>query len=271
MPAEVLGISGEVPTAGDVLKVVENEKEARHVADKRKLNRREEAMSHQRHVTLLSLKSQVDQKLLRNLNVVLKTDMFGSMQAIKDSLERLSTHEVAIQMLHTGIGNITESDVLLAKASSAVILGFHVDADSKVREAAKAADVEIRDYKIIYDLLEDVRAAMSGLLAPEIIETVAGRAEIQQIFDLSSGKVAGSLVREGKLVRNQVMRVLRGKDIVGTGKISGLKRFKEDVKEVEKGLECGILLEGFKDFRVGDMVEVITKEERIRRLAAPGA
>ncbi len=270
-PGEILGISGEVPTAGDVLKVVENEKEARHVADKRKLNRREEALSHQKHVTLLSLKSQVDQKLLRNLNVVLKADMFGSMQAIKDSLERMSTHEVAIQMLHTGIGNITESDVLLAKASSAVILGFHVEADSKVREAAKDADVEIRDYQIIYDLLEDVRAAMSGLLAPEIIETVAGRAEIQQIFDLSSGKVAGSLVREGKLVRNQVMRVVRGKDIVGTGKISGLKRFKEDVKEVEKGLECGILLDGFKDFRVGDMVEVITKEERIRRLAAPGA
>ena len=270
-PAEILGISGEVPTAGDVLKVAENEKEARHVADKRKLNRREEAISHQRHVSLLSLKSQVDQNLLRNLNVVLKTDMFGSMQAIKDSLERMSTHEVAIQMLHTGIGNITESDVLLAKASSAVILGFHVEADSKVREAAKDADVEIRSYQIIYDLLEDVRAAMSGLLAPEVIETVAGRAEIQQIFDLSSGKVAGSLVREGKLVRNQVMRVVRGKDIVGNGKITGLKRFKEDVKEVEKGIECGILLEGFKDFRVGDMVEVITKEERIRRIAAPGA
>ncbi len=271
MPAEVLGISGEVPTAGDVLKVVENEKEARHVADKRKLNRREEALSHQKHVTLLSLKSQVDQKLLRNLNVVLKADVFGSMQAIKDSLERLSTNEVAIQMLHTGIGNITESDVLLAKASSAVILGFHVDADTKVREAAKDADVEIRDYKIIYDLLEDVRAAMSGLLAPEIIETVAGRAEIQQIFDLSSGRVAGSLVREGKLIRNQVARVMRGKDVAGTAKISGLKRFKEDVKEVEKGIECGILLDGFKDFRVGDVIEVITKEERIRRLAAPGA
>jgi translation initiation factor IF-2 len=271
MPAELLGISGEVPTAGDVIKVAESEKEARHVADKRKLNRREEALSHQRHVTLLSLKSQVDQKLLRNLNVVLKTDMFGSQQAIKDSLEKMSTSEVAIQMLHTGIGNITESDVLLAKASSAVILGFHVDADSKVREAAKAADVEIREYTIIYDLLEDVRAAMSGLLAPEIIETVTGRAEIQQIFDLSSGKVAGSLVREGKLVRNQVVRVMRAGVAAGNAKISGLKRFKEDVKEVEKGLECGILLDGFKDFRAGDVVEAITKEERIRRLAAPGA
>ncbi len=270
-PAEVLGISGEVPTAGDVLKVVENEKEARHVADKRKLNRREEALSHQKHVSLLSLKSQVDQKMLKNLNVVLKTDVFGSMQAIKDSLERLSTSEVAIQMLHTGIGNITESDVLLAKASSAVILGFHVDVDTKVEEAAKASDVEIRNYKIIYDLLEDVRAAMSGLLAPEIVETVTGRAEIQQIFDLSSGKVAGSLVREGKLTRNQVVRLMRGKEVVGNGKITGLKRFKEDVKDVEKGIECGILLEGFKDFRVGDVVEAITKEERIRRLAAPGA
>jgi translation initiation factor IF-2 len=272
MPAEVLGISGEVPTAGDVLKVTENEKEARHVADKRKLNRREEAMSHQRHVTLLSLKSQVDQHQLKNLNVVLKTDVFGSQQAIKDQLEKMSTSEVAIQLLHTGIGNITESDVLLAKASSAVILGFHVDADTKVREAAKATDVEIREYTIIYDLIEDVRAAMSGLLAPEIVELITGRAKILQVFDLSSGKIAGSRLLEGKLVRNQQVRVLRGKEIVGTGKISGLKHFKEDVKEVViKDMECGILFDGFKDFRAEDMVEVITKEERIRRLAAPGA
>jgi translation initiation factor IF-2 len=271
-PAEVLGISGEVPSAGDVLKVTENEKEARHVADKRKLNRREESLSHQKHVTLLSLKSQVDQHQLRNLNVVLKTDVFGSQQAIKDSLERMSTSEVAIQMLHTGIGNITESDVLLAKASSAVILGFHVDADSKVREAAKDADVELREYNIIYDLLEDVRAAMSGLLAPEIVELVTGRAKILQVFDLSSGKIAGSRLLEGKLVRNQEIRVMRAGEVVGTGKISGLKHFKEDVKEViQKDKECGILIDGFKDFRPEDMVEVITKEERIRRLAAPGA
>ena len=266
MPAEVLGISGEVPHPGDVLKIVGNEKEARHVADKRKLNRREEAMSHQRHVSLLSLRSQVDQQLLRNLNVVLKTDVFGSLQAIKDSLEKLSTNEVAILILHAGVGNITESDVLLARASNAIIMGFHVDADSKVAEAAKTADVEIRSYNIIYDLIEDVRAAMSGLLAPEIVETVTGRAEIQQIFDLSSGRVAGSLVREGKLVRNHEVRLVRGKETAGTGKISGLKRFKEDVKEVEKGIECGILLEGIKDFRVGDIVEAITREEKIRRL-----
>ena len=265
MPAKILGISGEVPQPGDVLKVVANEKEARYVADKRKLSRREDAMSHQRHVTLLSLKSQVDQNILRNLNVVLKTDVFGSLQAIKDSLEKLSTNEVAIRILHAGVGNITESDVLLAKASNAIIMGFHVDQDTKVSEAAKLSEVEIRSYSIIYDLIEDVRAAMSGLLAPEIVETVTGRAEVQQVFDLSSGRVAGSLVREGKLTRGQIVRLMRGAEAVGNGKITGLKRFKEDVREVEKGLECGILLD-IKDFRVGDVVEAILREEKIRRL-----
>ena len=235
--------SADTPShAGDVFKIYATEKEARRIAEKRKLHRREESLIHQKHVSLLSLKSQVDQKLLKNLNVVLKTDVFGSLQAIKDSLEKLSNQEVAIRILHSGVGNVTESDVLLAKASDAVIFGFHVEADNKVKEEAKSSGVEIRTYQIIYDLIEDVKAGMSGLLEPEIVETVTGRAEIQQIFDLSSGKVAGSLVKEGKLLRNQPIKIVRGKDVVGTGKISGLKRFKEDVKEVEKGLECGILI-----------------------------
>ncbi|HBW22755.1 MAG: translation initiation factor IF-2 [Elusimicrobia bacterium GWA2_56_46] len=265
-PAELLGIGGQLPHAGDIFKIYATEKEARHVAEKRKLHKREESLIHQKHVSLLSLKSQVDQKLLKNLNVVLKTDVFGSLQAIKDSLEKLSNQEVAIRILHSGVGNITESDVLLAKASDAVIFGFHVDADSKVKEEAKASGVEIRTYKIIYDLIEDIKAAMSGLLEPEVVETVTGRAEIQQIFDLSSGKVAGSLVKEGKVVRGQPVRLLRGKDTVYTGKISGLKRFKEDVKEVEKGLECGILLEGYRNFQTGDILEAVTREERVRRI-----
>ncbi len=265
-PAEILGVSGDVPQAGDVLKVTENDKEARYISEKRKLSRREEVLSHQKQVSLMSLKSQVDQNMLRNLNVVLKTDVFGSLQAIKDSLEKLSTPEVAIQILHSGVGKITESDVLLAKASNAIIIGFHLSTDSKVVEAAKLAEVEIRPYEIIYDLIEDVKAAMSGLLAPEIVETITGRAEIQQIFDLSSGKICGSLAREGKLSRGQAIQIVRGKDIIGKGKISGLKRFKEDVKDVEKGLECGILIEGCKDFKIGDIIEAITREERIRRL-----
>lgn len=266
-PAEVLGISGEVPQAGDIMKVAKNDKEARHISEKRKLSRREENLSHQKQVSLMSLKSQVDSKELRNLNVVLKTDVFGSLQAIKDSLEKLSTQEVAISILHSGVGNITESDVLLAKASNAIIIGFHVTTDSKVEEAAKTAKVEIRSYEIIYDLIEDVKAAMSGLLAPEIVEVVTGKAEIQQIFDLSSGKVCGSLAREGKITRGQFVHIIRGKDIIGTAKISGLKRFKDDVREVEKGLECGILLEGFKDFQTGDIIEAFNKEEKLRRLA----
>jgi translation initiation factor IF-2 len=266
-PAELLGIGGELPHAGDTIKIYETEKEARHVAEKRQLHKREESLIHQKHVSLLSLKSQVDMHLLKNLNVVLKTDVFGSLQAIKDSLEKLSNQEVAIRILHSGVGNITESDVLLAKASDAVIFGFHVDAEAKVKEEAKAAGVEIRTYQIIYDLIEDVKAAMSGLLEPDIVETVTGRAEIQQIFDLSSGKVAGSLVKDGKLVRNQPIRIMRGKEVAGTGKISGLKRFKEDVKEVEKGLECGILIEGLKDYRIGDIVEAVTREEKVRRIA----
>ena len=216
-PAELLGIGCELPHAGDIIKIYETEKEARRVAEKRKLHKREESLIHQKHVSLLSLKSQVDMHLLKNLNVVLKTDVFGSLQAIKDSLEKLSNQEVAIRILHSGVGNITESDVLLAKASDAVIFGFHVEAEAKVKEEAKSAGVEIRTYQIIYDLIEDVKAAMSGLLEPEIVETVTGRAEIQQLFDLSSGKVAGSLVKEGKLVRNQPIRILRGKEIAGTG------------------------------------------------------
>ncbi len=265
-PAELLGIGGQLPHAGDVFKIYATEKEARHVAEKRKLHKREESLIHQKHVSLLSLKSQVDQKLLKNLNVVLKTDVFGSLQAIKDSLEKLSNHEVAIRILHSGVGNLNESDVLLAKASDAVIFGFHVEAELKVREEAKASGVEIRTYKIIYDLIEDVKAAMSGLLEPEIIETVTGRAEIQQIFDLSSGKVAGSLIKEGKMTRNQAIRIVRGTLAVGTGKIAGLKRFKEDVKEVEKGLECGILIEGFGAYHIGDIVEAIATEEKTRRI-----
>jgi translation initiation factor IF-2 len=265
-PAELLGIGGQLPHAGDVFKIYATEKEARHVAEKRNLHKREESLIHQKHVSLLSLKSQVDQKLLKNLNVVLKTDVFGSLQAIKDSLEKLSTQEVAIRILHSGVGNITESDVLLAKASDAVIFGFHVESESKVKDAAKAAGVEIRTYQIIYDLIEDVKAAMSGLLEPEIVETVTGRAEIRQIFELSSGKVAGSQVKEGKLVRNQQIRIMRGTVAAGAGKISGLKRFKEDVKEVEKGLECGILIEGFGAYQIGDVVEAITREEKVRRI-----
>ncbi|MCK5107012.1 MAG: hypothetical protein KAQ76_05575, partial [Elusimicrobiales bacterium] len=265
-PAEILGITGHLPQAGDILKVMDSEKDARRISEKRKQIKKEESFIHQKHVSLLSLKSQVEQKLLKTLNIILKTDVYGSMQAIKDSLERLSTPEVAIHILHSGIGHIVESDLLLAKASNAIIMGFHVKADSQIIEKAKVEGIEIRTYKIIYELLEDVTASMSGLLEPEIVEVVTGKAEILQIFDLSSGRIAGSIVREGKIKRNQEMRLLRDGEVVSKGKISGLKRVKDDVKEVDKNIECGILTEGCKDFAVGDFIEAIIKEERVRRL-----
>lgn len=266
IPAEVLGMSGSLPQAGDVFRVIESEREARYISEKRRQLKREDTFIHQKQVSLLSLKSQVEQKLLKTLNIILKTDVYGSLQAIRDSLEKLSTKEVAIHILHSGVGNVNESDVVLAKASNAIIFGFNVEPDSKVIDNARNAGVEVRVYKVIYDLFEDVKAAINGLFEPEIVETITGRAEIKQIFDLSSGRVAGCFVREGRISRNQSIRVVRGKEIIFKGKISSLRRMKEDVKEVEKNLECGIMLEGFKEFAVGDFIEAITREEKIRRL-----
>lgn len=266
MPAELLGISAEVPLAGDVFKVVESEKEARHISETRRMHKKQEELIHQKNVSLLSLKSQVEQNSLKMLNIVLKTDVYGSMQAIKDSLEKLSNPEVAIHVIHSGVGDITESDVMLAKASNAIIFGFHVDAENRIKEEAEKSGVEIRNYSIIYDLIEELKAAMSGMLEPEIVETVIGSAEVMQVFNLSSGKVAGSIVREGKITRGAFVKVIRNSQEAGQARISGLKRFKDDVKEVEKGIECGISLDGFSDLQVGDIFQVYIKEEKLRRI-----
>ncbi|NLO92485.1 MAG: translation initiation factor IF-2 [Elusimicrobia bacterium] len=265
-PAEILGINGEPPQVGDMFYVTENEKEARQIAEKRKLALREDTLAHQKHVTLLGLRSQLDQRKLKILQVILKGDVQGSIQAIRDSLERLSTEEVEIKIIHAGPGNVNESDILLAKASDAIILGFNICAEPKAAEEAEREGIEIRNYNIIFELIGDVRAAMEGLLEPEIVEIVAGRAEVRQVFTLSAGTIAGSFVTDGKVVRGKEGRVLRGKDTVYKGKITGLKRFKDDVKEVEKGFECGILMEGFRQFQPGDHIEVIEKQSKVRRL-----
>ena len=266
IPAEVMGISGIPPQAGDLFNVTESEREARHIAEKRRMAMREDSFAHQKHVSLLALKSQIQQKLLNNLKIILKTDVQGSLQAIKDSLEKLSTSEVSITVIHSGAGNINESDILLAKASDAIVLGFHVGVDTRAAEEADRAGVEITRYEIIYDLLNDVKAAMNGMLAPEIVETVTGKAEVRQVFALSSGKIAGCLIKEGKITRGQEIRLMRAGKQVFKGKASSLKRFKEDVKEVDKGFECGIMFDGFKEFLAGDFIEAITKETKIRRL-----
>ncbi len=265
VPAEVIGINEEIPVPGDILKVVENERIARKIAEERKQLRKDNIL-HQKNISLLSLKPQIDQKEIKKLNIIIKSDVYGSLQAIRDSLEKFLNSEVVIHILHTGIGDINESDLLLAKASNAIIFAFNVKASEDIKEKAKANGVEIRIYRIIYELFDDIKAAINGMLEPEIVDVVIGRADIKQIFDISTGRVCGCVVSEGKITRNSLVRIIRNSQVIGEAKIIGLKRFKEDVKEVEKGYECGIMLEGCRNFEVGDVIEAYIKEERIRRI-----
>jgi translation initiation factor IF-2 len=265
-PVEILGINGEPPHVGDSFYIVPTEKEARHIADKRRLIHREESLAHKKHVTLLSLRDKVENQELKSLQIIVKGDVQGSIQAITDSLQKLSNSEVEVRIIHHGIGNVNESDILLAKASDAVIFTFHVSADSGAKAEAEREGIEIRNYEIIFELLEDVRAAMEGMLEPDIVEEVVAKAEVMQKFDLSAGIIAGSTVKEGTLKRGSEVHVYRGGAVILTSKIGGLKRFKEDVREVGQGFECGILIDGYKDIQPGDSVHSFIKKTITRRL-----
>ena len=268
MPAEIMGFAGEPPHVGDLFHIVESEREARQIADQRQRAEREASLAHQKHVTLLGLHSQLASRKIKTLQVILKADVQGSIQAIRDSLERLGNEEVEIKIIHSGAGNVNESDILLAKASDAIVFAFRVQIETKAQEEADRAGIEIRSYDVIYSLFDQVTAAMEGLLEPDIIEVVTGRVEVRQLFKLSSGDIAGSIVADGKIIRGTDARVIRGKEIVQRGKISGLKRFKEDVKEVEKGFECGVLMDGYRDIRPGDVIEPFEKKTVLRRMEA---
>ncbi len=269
-PVEILGLINS-PQAGDVFSVVSDERQARDIAEKRGLIHREQAIAHQRHMTLVGLKTQMaaaaGTMVAKDLNIVLKADVQGSLQALKDSLEGLSTSECKVRIIHSGVGNVNESDVLLASASDAVTMMFHADIEPRAGELAAREGVEVRKYDIIYDLIADVKAALEGLLAPEIVDVVVGRGEIREIFAVKSGKVAGCFIREGKVTRGGLVKVVRGASVVFEGKIAALKRFKDDAKEVEKNLECGMGFDGFKDFQKGDQLEFLVKESRTRRLS----
>jgi translation initiation factor IF-2 len=269
-PVEMLGIMGEAQ-AGDVFSVVSDERQARELAQKRALIYREQTLAHQRHMTLVSLKSQLTTAggvaAVRDLNIVLKADVQGSLQALRDSLEKLSNAECRVRIIHSGVGNASESDILLASASDAVTLVFHTEIEQRASELAAREGVEVRKYEIIYDLIADVSAALEGLLAPEIVDVVVGKGEVREIFNVKGGKIAGCFIRDGKVVRGGLVRVVRGGASVWEGKISGLKRFKDDVKEVENNLECGMSFEGFTSFQKGDQLECIVKESRTRRLS----
>ncbi len=260
-PVEVQGFEG-VPEAGDEFVVVKDEKVARKISETRQTKQREKELARESKITLESfLASKADGEVL-NLNLVLKADVQGSLEAISEALNKLSTDAVKINIIHAGAGTISESDILLASASSAIIIGFNVRPTSRVKDVAEQEKVEIRFYDIIYNLVNDIRDAMTGMLAPVIREQYLGQAEVIQTFSVPKvGTVAGCMVSDGKLTRNAKVRLLRDGVVVITGKLSSLKRFKDDVKEVGKGYECGAGLEKFNDIKIGDIIEAFEEVE----------
>jgi translation initiation factor IF-2 len=264
-PVEVLGLSG-VPQAGDTLLVVADERKARQIATVRADRDRLKGKAAAR-ITLEDLHKQIEAGEVKELRLVLKADVQGSVEALTESLERLSTDEVRLKVIHGSVGAVTESDVMLASASNAIVLGFNVKAEPKAASQAQAEGVDMRNYDVIYDAINDVKAALSGMLAPEIRETVHGRAQVKQLFPISKlGTIFGSAVIEGKIVRTARARVKRGDTVLGEGSITSLKRFKDDVREVLQGLECGIGVEGVKGIQPGDIIEAFTTEEVARTL-----
>ena len=266
-PAEVLGWSG-APQAGDTFAVMADEREARELASKRAHLQREQEFRLHKHITLTDLYSQIQSGGVGELSIVLKGDVDGSVEALEDSLTKLSTEEVKLRVIHRGVGQISESDVLLAAASNAVIIGFHVKPDPRAADLASREKVDLRLYDIIYEAVADVKDAMSGLLKPEIRESVIGSAEVRQVFQTTkAGTIAGCKVVSGTIQRSARARLVREGATVWEGKLESLRRFKEDVREVAAPLECGIGLEGRDDIKVNDLIEVFILEEVARRLS----
>jgi len=264
-PVEVLGLSG-VPQAGDTLLVVADERKARQIATVRADRDRLKGKGAAR-VTLEDLHKQIEAGEVKELRLVLKADVQGSVEALTESLERLSTDEVRLKVIHGSVGAVNESDVMLASASNAIVLGFNVKAEPKATTQAQSDGVDLRNYSVIYDVINDVRAALSGMLAPEIRETVHGRAQVKQLFPISKvGTIFGCSVIEGKIIRTARVRIKRGDTLLGENTIASLKRFKDDVREVLQGLECGIGVEGIKGVQPGDIIEAFTTEEVARSL-----
>jgi len=264
-PVEIQGLSG-VPAAGDVLVAVSDERKARQIATMR-LEREKAKGKTATRITLEGLQKQIQTGEVKELRLILKADVQGSVEALAESLERLSTDEVKLKVIHSSVGMITESDVMLASASNAIVLGFNVKAEPKAATQAQANGVDIRSYNVIYEAINDLKAALAGMLAPEIRETALGRAQVRQIFVISKlGPICGSYVSEGKIVRGARARVRRGDEVVGQGTVGSLKRFKDDVREVLAGLECGIGVDGVNGVQPGDILEVYTSEEVARTL-----
>ncbi len=265
MPVQVLGLSG-TPEAGDTAVVLEDERKAREIAEHRRRKRREQQAAEQA-TSLKDIFDQMKQGAAHTLNVVLKADVQGSLEALRDALARLSTDEVQVKLVGTGVGAITESDVNLALASGAVLIGFNVRADAAARRLAEGRGLELRYYSVIYEVIDDIKQTLSGLLAPEVKERIIGLAEVREVFRSPKfGAVAGCLVKEGVVKRNNPIRVLRDNVVIFEGRLESLRRYKEDVNEVRAGLECGIAVKDYNDVRPGDLIEVYERVEVAREL-----
>ena len=261
-PVEILGLS-EVPIAGDGFFVAKNEKEARHIAEKVMSNNREKMIQNTpTKVTLDDLFHQIQVGEMKELNIIVKADTQGSVEAVKQSLLKLSNEEVVIRILHGGVGAVTETDVMLASASNAIIIGFNVRPETSARSIAEREAIDLRLYRVIYNAIEDIQSAMKGMLDPIFEEKIVGHIEIRQTFKVSNvGTIGGGYVLDGKVLRNSLVRLLRDNVVVYEGELASLKRFKDDVKEVATGYECGVMLEKFNDLKEGDIVEAFIMEE----------
>ena len=260
-PVEIMGLT-KVPEAGDIFYEVKDEKMAKHLIERRERQAREQAMNLYNKVTLDNLFDQMANADLKTLNIIVKTDVQGTAEALKQSLEKLSDEEVQVKVIHAAAGAISESDVALAKAAKAIIIGFNVRPNQMAKESAEKQEVEIKLYSVIYQALEDVEAAMNGMLDPVYEEKVIGNVEVRQTFKISSvGTIAGGYVKDGKVERNAGVRVIRDNVVIHEGKLASLKRFKDDAKEVSKGFECGLQIENYNDLQEGDIIEVFVMEE----------
>ena len=254
-PVSILGLDG-APQAGDTFQVLEDEREAKQIAAKRTQLVREQSVRTQRHITLDEIGRRIALGDFKELNIILKGDVDGSVEALTDSLQKLSTGEIEVNIIHKGVGAITESDVLLASASDAIVLGFNVRPMGNARAIAEKEEIDIRSYSIIYDAINDVKDAMEGMLSPEMKEEVTGTVEIRETFKISKiGTIAGCMVTSGKIFRNSNIRIIREGVVVYTGELASLKRFKDDVKEVSKGYDCGLQIKNYNDIKISDVLE----------------
>ncbi|MFP4458484.1 MAG: translation initiation factor IF-2 [Candidatus Zixiibacteriota bacterium] len=268
-PSSAVLVTGfdDVPKAGDSFFVTESDSEAKQITSQRNNVRREELFSKSRRMTLSDFHERMAEKEKKILNIVLKTDYFGSAEAIKDLLQSIKTEDTEVEIKHAGVGTITENDILLAAASDAIVIGFNVKLDSRAREAMRREQVEVKHYSVIYELHEDIYAALEGLLAPDIVEKQIGTVEVRQVFRSSKyGDIAGSYVKKGVVRRNAIAKVYRDGSLIAEGKVTSLKRFKEDVSEVQEGYECGLTVDDAASFEPNDTIEVFEEVEVIRRL-----